>query len=64
MGATLILYKLTCPQAEASRRVLERNKTLPKDSLVIDGHALKLFAGMFEPIEADENYVEITAADK
>jgi predicted kinase len=64
LGVTPILYKFTCPQAEANRRVLERNKTLPKDSLVIDEHALKVFARMFEPIEDHEECVEVTAVDK
>lgn len=61
LGAKPILYKFACPLETASKRIAKRNKTDPSDSLQIDEHALNLFASRFEPIEANEECVEVGA---
>jgi predicted kinase len=59
IGAGAVLYLVACPEAEGERRVSERSRDVPRDSLWIDQAAVELFRKRFEPLEPDEKHVEI-----
>jgi hypothetical protein len=54
-----MLYAITCPEAELRRRVLERTRNVPVDSLWINEEAFDLFKTQFEPVADDEEAIVI-----
>jgi predicted kinase len=59
IGAKAHLYRLTCPEDEAWRRIEKRNANL-QGSLLIDRNAFQVFKVRFEPLDPDEARVEIS----
>ncbi len=58
-GGRAMLYAITCPEAELRRRVLERTRDVPVDSLWINEEAFDLFKTQFEPVADDEEAIVI-----
>ena len=59
LGGEAVLYRLTCPEDEAWRRIEKRNANL-QDSLLIDRNAYEAFKERFQPLDPDEARIEIT----
>jgi predicted kinase len=59
LGAEARLYRLTCPEDEAWRRIEERNANL-QGSLLIVRNTFEVFKERFEPLDPDETRIEIT----
>ena len=59
LGAEAHLYRLTCPEDEAWRRIEERNANL-QGSLLIVRNTFEVFKERFEPLDPDETRIEIT----
>lgn len=58
LGAEAHLYRLTCSEDEAWRRIEKRNTNL-QGSLLIDRNAFEAFKVRFEPLDPDEARIEI-----
>ena len=58
VGAQARLYRLTCSEDEAWRRVEKRNIDL-QGSFVIDRNAFDLLKKRFEPLDPDESVIDI-----
>jgi predicted kinase len=58
ISAEARLYRVTCSEDEAWRRIEKRN-TDPKGSLFIARNTFEVLKGRFEPLGADEECVEI-----
>ncbi|HEU0218214.1 MAG TPA: AAA family ATPase [Stellaceae bacterium] len=59
IGAEAHLYRLTCPEDEALRRIDKRNADL-QGSLLIDRNAFEVFKARFEPLDPGEPRIEIS----
>jgi predicted kinase len=59
LGAEARLYRLTCPEDEAWRRIEKRNADL-QGSLLIVRNTFEVLKGRFEPLDPDEARIEIT----
>jgi predicted kinase len=59
LGAEARLYRLTCPEDEAWRRIEKRNANL-QGSLLIVRNTFEMFKERFEPLDPDETRIEIT----
>jgi predicted kinase len=59
LGAESRLYRLTCPEDEAWRRIEKRNANL-QGSLLIVRNTFEMFKERFEPLDPDETRIEIT----
>jgi len=59
LGAEARLYRLTCPEDEAWRRIEKRNANL-QGSLLIVRNTFEVFKERFEPLDPDETRIEIT----
>jgi predicted kinase len=59
LGMNVSFYRVNCPVDEMERRVLRRTQDTPADSLWINQAALELFRTRFEPLEPDEERVEV-----
>jgi predicted kinase len=59
-GAQARLYQLTCPEDEAWRRIEKRTADL-QGSLLIDRNSFEVFKVRFEPLDPDEERIEITS---
>lgn len=59
LGAEARLYRLTCPEDEAWRRIEKRNADL-QGSLLIVRNTFEVFKERFEPLDPDEARIEIT----
>jgi predicted kinase len=53
IGAQARLYRVTCPEEEAWRRIEKRNADL-KGSLYISRSTFEILKGRFEPLDLDE----------
>jgi len=60
LGAQARLYRLTCPEDEAWRRIDKRNADL-RGSLLVDRNAFEVFKTRFEPLDPDEARIEIAS---
>ena len=58
LGAQPRLYRLSCPEDEAWRRIEKRNTDL-QGSLIIDRNAFEAFKERFQPLDHDEARIEI-----
>lgn len=58
-GAEPVLYRLTCPDNVARRRIEARNGC-PGDGLYIAPRTYAALKGKFEPLEPDEPRIDIT----
>ena len=58
LGAEAVLYRLTCPEDEAWRRIEKRNANL-QGSLLIVQNTYEVLKGRFEPLGPDEQCIEI-----
>jgi predicted kinase len=58
IGAQARLYRVTCPEEEAWRRIEKRN-TDPKGSLFIARNTFEILKSRFEPLGDDEERSEI-----
>jgi len=56
VGATPVLYDVSCTDAAIRERVLRRAAELPEHSLYIDAEAIKTLQKQFEPLENDESH--------
>ena len=59
IGAEARLYRLTCPEDEAWRRIEKRNANL-QGSFLIDRNAFEAFKPRFEPLDPNEERIEIS----
>jgi predicted kinase len=59
LGVEARLYRLTCPEDEAWRRIEKRNTNL-QGSLLIVRNTFEVFKERFEPLDPDETRIEIT----
>ena len=59
LGAESRLYRLTCPEDVAWRRIEKRNANL-QGSLLIVRNTFEMFKERFEPLDPDETRIEIT----
>lgn len=59
LGAQVVMYRVRCPEDEMERRVSDRTRDVPPDSLWIDRAAFEAFKKRFEPLEPDEQRIEI-----
>lgn len=59
VGAEVRLYRLTCPEDVAWRRIDRRNASLDGNSLLITHSTFALLRARFEPLEPDEEREEI-----
>jgi predicted kinase len=60
VGGDACLYRLTCPEDEAWRRIERRNTDL-RGSLYIARNTFEILKDRFEPLAADEKCIEIAA---
>jgi predicted kinase len=60
VGGQTRLYRLTCPEDEAWRRIEKRNTDL-RGSLYIARNTFEILKDRFEPLDADEERIEIAA---
>jgi predicted kinase len=58
LGAGTLLYRLECPEDEAWRRIEKRNLHLD-GSLLIVRNTFDMLKGRFEPLEDDEDRIEV-----
>ncbi len=59
LGAEAVLYRVSCPEDEVRQRVALRSKNVPNDSVWINKSAFASFRERFEPLQEDEECVEI-----
>ena len=59
IGAEALLYRLTCPEDEAWRRIEKRNANL-QGSLLIVRNTYEVLKERFEALGPDEQRIEIT----
>jgi len=59
LRAPFVLYHVKCPDPEMARRVSERTRDLPVDSLWINQLAFESFKSRLEPLGPDEEHIEI-----
>ena len=59
LAAEARLYRLTCSEDEAWRRIEKRNANL-QGSLLIVRNTFEMFKERFEPLDPDETRIEIT----
>ena len=57
LGLGWILYSVEVPESLARKRVANRTRQVPEDSLWINHEAFDLFKTRFEPLQADEPHV-------
>jgi predicted kinase len=57
VGARALLYRLECPDDEARRRIGARNLKADR-SLFIAAETFDLLKARFEPLQADESYLD------
>jgi predicted kinase len=62
LGARPVLYRVSVPDEVARARCARRSGDVPRDSLWINTPALELFRTRFEPLGADEAFVEVDGA--
>jgi len=58
-GAILKLYRISCPDEIALKRVLKRSEELPEGTVYIDENAFFELKKNFEPLEPDEKFIEV-----
>lgn len=58
LGISARLYRLTCPDGEAWRRIDRRNADL-RDSLLIVRNTFEVLKARFEPLDDDEEHVDV-----
>ena len=58
IGADAILYRLACSDEEAWRRIEKRNRDL-QGELFISRNTFEILQGRFEPLDSDEERVEV-----
>ena len=58
LGVGTLLYRLECPEDEAWRRIEKRNLHLD-GSLLIVRNTFDMLKGRFEPLEDDEDRIEV-----
>jgi predicted kinase len=58
VGAQARLYRVTCSEAEAWRRIEKRNTDL-QGSLYIARNTFEILRHRFEPLDSDEECIEI-----
>lgn len=59
VGAGFRLYRLTCPEEEAWRRIETRNANMNPHSVYISPETYAALVERFEPLQADEVCVEV-----
>ena len=59
LGAAVRLYRLTCPDEVAWRRIERRNASLGGSSLFIARNTFEVLRAKFEPLDPDEEWEEI-----
>lgn len=59
LGLRFVLYSVEVPESLARKRVADRTRQVPDDSLWINHEAFDLFKTRFEPLQSDEPHVSI-----
>lgn len=62
LGASCRLYRLSCPDDEAWRRIERRNASLA-GNLFIARNTFEVLRARFEPLETDEDRIEVSDAN-
>lgn len=62
LGAAVRLYRLTCPDEVAWRRIERRNASLDGSSLFIARNTFEVLSAAFEPLDPDEEREEIASS--